>query len=280
MIRIAHAVKVVAAPPGSEWAMAQPITFASMRVAKEQAKDVVDVAHLAAFLPAEREAVPVDFLPLPPLTRDITALGQFRILRPLPLLRDVLDRLYENSDADYLLYTNVDIALQPHFYSVVAGFIAEGADAIVINRRSLLDGNFTVADLPLLCSLPGTPHPGYDCFVFHRSLYPSFILGDVCLGTGHVDLPFICSLIASARNFRLYTHEHLTFHIGDRRVWRSRKYRDYLRHNDREAANALHALAHRAPRKMRPWMSTLLAIPLLKNSFFVREFRRMFRGHQ
>ena len=45
--------------------------------------------------------------------------------RKLPLLADIIERLYENSDAEWLIYTNVDIAVQPHFYESVASIIGD-----------------------------------------------------------------------------------------------------------------------------------------------------------
>ena len=276
MPRIAHAVKIVAAPPGSEWAIAQPVTFASMRAARDFAGSAAQVEFHAAFAPREEPYLPEGFRKLRPLERDVTALKPFKVPRPLPILKDVLDRLHEGTDAEYLIYTNVDIALMPPFYAEVARLIAEGHDAIVINRRTIPALPNRVEDLPAMYATIGKPHPGYDCFVFRRDLYPHFILGDVCLGTGHVDLPLICSMIAFAKKFALLEHEHLTFHLGDPRTWRRPELRDYQVHNDKEAAKAVLTLAKTAPRAILPQYRLLASIPLLKNAWFVEEFRRMF----
>ena len=276
MIRIAHIIKQMDAPPGSEWAVAQPITLASMRAAQAFARDDVAVELYAVRGANENVIIPEGFHAARPLERDARSVGPQRVTRPLPLLKDVLDRLYETSDAEYFVYTNIDIALMPHFYVAVQSFIAKGHDAIVINRRTIPAAFSSPADLPAMYACIGTPHPGFDCFVFRRSLYPRFVLGDVCLGSGHVDLPLICSMIATYPSFLLVADEHLTFHLGDPRVWYRRKYRAERAHNDREASMALVALAKLSSRPLRWPYRMLLSLHLLKNSLFVREFRRMF----
>ncbi len=224
-------------------------------------------------------AIPGDFLHTKPLDRSAGDLRPFRIPRPLPVLRDVLDRLYRSSDAEWFIYTNVDIALQPHFYASVKRFIDSGYDAFTINRRTVTTAYDGPADLPGLYAEKGSPHPGYDCFVFRRDAYPAYVLGDVLLGCGHVDTPLVCSMIANAKKFKDFTDEHLTFHLGDSRTWWSWKFRDYLLFNDREAARALLEAARRGGflGRIRPHVRVLLHIPLLKNSILVREWKRLFR---
>lgn len=277
-MKIAHIVKPMIAAPGSEHAIAQPITFASMRAAAEQAKrNGIDVEFWAAALPEDEPAVPVDFRRTPALTRTVNDLRSFHIRRPLPLFRDVLDGIHQSTNAEYIIYTNVDIGLQPHFYTAVRDLIAEGHDAFVINRRTIPDRYRSPADLPAMYAEEGAPHPGYDCFVFRRELYPRFVIGDVCLGNGHVDTPLLCSMIATARNFIEIKDAHLTFHQGDSLGWWRWKYRDYILFNDRQAAKALLQLARREGflKKIRPHMRLLLTIPLLKNSMIVSEWKRI-----
>lgn len=279
MLRIAHIVKPMAAKPGSEHAIAQPITLETMRRAKAAAKDVVEVEHWATGFPDEQSVIPSDFQATTPLRRSACDIGTFRIPRPLPVFRDVLERLYDASQAEYFIYTNVDIGLQPHFYTEVARLIGSGYDAFTINRRTLPNHYSSTEQIPAMYAELGKPHPGYDCFVFRRDAYTSFILGDVCLGCGHVDLPLVCSMIAAARKFCDITDAHLTFHIGDSRTWWNWKYRDYIIHNDMQAKHALLAQLRRyaSEDKIRPHIRVLLALPLLKNSMLVHEWKRLFR---
>lgn len=276
MIRIAHIVKLMDAAPGSEWAVAQPVTVASMLTARAFARENVAVDLYAVKSATDRIPMPDGFRGARPLWRDANDVGEARASRPLPLLSDVLDRLYEQSDADYFAYTNVDIALMPHFYDAMRYHIARGHDAIVVNRRCIPLSPDAPEDLPAMYSCIGKTHPGFDCFIFRRECYPRFVLGDVCLGSGHVDLPLICSMISTCSSFLLLSDEHLTFHLGDLRFWRSRALRDERRHNNREAAKALRALAARSSRRLRWLHRILLSMYLLHNTLFVREFRRIF----
>ena len=102
------------------------------------------------------------------------------------MIRDILDRLYAASDADYFIYTNVDIALMPHFYTAVTQLIETGVDAMVINRRTIAKSPSDPAHLPLMWAQVGEKHPGYDCFVFRRDAYPNFDLGTACIGANWI----------------------------------------------------------------------------------------------
>ncbi len=137
MLRIAHIVKPMAAKPGSEHAIAQPITFETMRRAKAAAKDVVEVEHWATGFPDEQSVIPSDFQATTPLRRSACDIGTFRIPRPLPVFHDVLERLYAASQAEYFIYTNVDIGLQPHFCDVDPDTLARTAQTVerMLERR-------------------------------------------------------------------------------------------------------------------------------------------------
>ncbi len=282
MLTVAHIVKPMAAAPETEHGIAQPITFETMRRAKQAAAGTVDVQHFATFYRKDLSAVPADFTKTEPLERSVCDLRQFRISRPLPLLRDVLDRLYQSSQAEYFIYTNVDIALMPDFYLRVADSISQGYDAFTINRRSIASHYHSVDQIPQMQADEGAPHPGYDCFVFRRDAYPSYLLGDVCLGSGHVDLPLVCSMIAYAKKFIDVTDAHLTYHIGDALNWWRWEYRDYLLYNDREAAKAVRELARSTgfQQKLRPHIRLMLRIPLLKNSLIVADYKRIARSRR
>lgn len=237
-MKIAHIINPVNAKEGSELAVAQPITFETMRRAAATA--VSPPIHLFAIAyPEDAPAMPAGFTHLPPLTQSVLDVGRFAPPRKLPLLRHILDALYAASDADYFIYTNVDIALQPHFYTAVSNFITAGHDAFVINRRTIAKTHTRVADIPQMLTQTGEPHRGWDCFVFKRQAYPRYQLGDVCLGAPRVGLALLANLIAFADNFNEFKDEHLTFHLGDDRSWRSWRPSDYERHNTRELMTIL-----------------------------------------
>lgn len=239
MIRTAHIVNPVLVTDSSDLYVAQPITFESMRRAREYANGQVEVELLSAQYSEDTPVVPKDFLRTPDLLESVQDHGQFQRPRKLPLLRDILTRLYEATDAEYLIYTNVDIGLLPHFYTAVASLIDTGYDAFVINRRTIPARYTKPSQLPLMYAEVGEPHRGWDCFIFRRDAYPRYRLGTICLGAPRVGLALLANLIAHAHRFMEFKDQHLTFHLGNDRGWSGRAYADYAAHNTRQLLEAL-----------------------------------------
>jgi hypothetical protein len=213
-VKLAHIINPVKVPPTSDLYTAQPITFASMQQAKAFASKQVTVELFTTQYAEDHDLIPDFFTRTPDLERSVLDVAPFDQPRKLPLLADVLERLYNATDAEYLVYTNVDIALMPFFYDAVADLIAQGHDAFAINRRRVSVTYTKVEQLPLLLADIGRPHPGFDCFVFHRSMYPKFKLGNICLGIPFIEATMVYNLVAAAANFRLFGDKHLTVHIG------------------------------------------------------------------
>ena len=232
MLSFAHIVNPVIVPESSDLFLAQPVTFETMRRARATARNVADVVLLSAQFPEDRPLVPNDFVATPDLERSALDLGKFKIPRKLPVLKDILDRLYEHTPhADFLIYTNVDIALMPHFYTAVERYIDQGLDALVINRRTISSAHQGIDALPLMYAQVGKPHSGYDCFVFRRDLYPQCELGDVFIGAPHVGNVLRINLFCNADGYKRFKNLHLTFHLGNDQNWRSEKYDDYAKRN-------------------------------------------------
>jgi len=156
-MRIAHIINPVIVGESSDLFVAQPITFETMRIAQEFARGHVDVALYSAQYPEDRSIVPEWFQITPDLDRSIFEIRSFYKKRKLPLIKDILDRLYDASDADYFIYTNVDIALMPHFYVAVNKIIETGYDAFVINRRTISQEYTNVDQLYLMFSQADVP---------------------------------------------------------------------------------------------------------------------------
>jgi hypothetical protein len=248
VLSVAHIVNPVAAPGTSDLKIGQPVTIESMRVARRLAEEQVLVRQLVTCYPEDLAAAPGDFEKTAMLDRSVLDFGSFANPRKLPLLVDVLDRLYKASDgADYLIYTNMDIALMPSFYLTVAGLVEAGTDAFTINRRTITNRYQAPSDLPLLYAEIGRPHPGRDCFVFPRQAYPRYRLGRVCLGAWGVDYSLVLNLAAFAQRFREFTDLHATFHIGRERVWRHPQFAEFKAFNASEVEDVLLTLEHEAP---------------------------------
>jgi hypothetical protein len=233
MISLAHIINPFAETGASDLTIAQPITFETMSIAREFAKDMAEVNLFAVQFQGEtRVALKEEFVRLPGLTRSVNDIKTFKIKRKLPLIKDILDALAEAAGrADYLIYTNVDIGLQPYFYSSIARFIEQGVDGFVINRRTIPDRYHDVGQIPLMYAEVGEPHPGYDCFVFRRDAYPQFKLGTICIGTAGIGRVMLANLVAYSSAFKEFRNEHLTFHIGDACTWRNDELSDYFQEN-------------------------------------------------
>jgi hypothetical protein len=239
MRKISHIVNACVADKTSDLVVAQPVTFETMRIAKEFASDTVNVDLCAIKSRNEDLCIPIEFRILPDLQRSILDIKNFTMQKKLPLIRDILDTLHENSNADYFIYTNVDIALQPGFYIYVNKLIDDGYDAFVINRRTITKEFSEISDIPLMCAEVGDIHPGYDCFVFRRDVYPDYRLGNACIGIGHIGQMLIANLICNAKRFKLIKHAHVTFHIGDDRAGKIPEFQDMRDHNWSEVKNTL-----------------------------------------
>jgi glycosyltransferase involved in cell wall biosynthesis len=239
---IAHVVNPVFVPEESDLYYAQPITFETMRRAKESALDTIDVTLYSAHYPEDKKMVSDYFVSLESLTRSVMDVGQFGKQRKLPLITDILDRLYESSDAEYLIYTNSDISLKPNFYSAVDEIIHQGYDAFIINRRTIPNTYRKIDEIPLMYEEIGEPHPGYDCFIFKRDIYPKFRLRNICIGINYVGLALLKNLECHANKFKVFDDLHFTFHIGNDKPWKKDEYEDYRKHNELEYHKALEDL--------------------------------------
>ena len=181
---------LVVTDPSSDLLAAQPVTFAAMADARAFA-DAAQPPHAEVYLcaagfPEDHAAFPPGFHPLPDLTRSVLDAARFETPRRLPMLADLIARALDAADrlrADWIIYTNVDIAPMPDFYAAIAALIDGGHDAFTINRRTIpRDWPNGVSDLPLMRAQVGTPHPGRDCFVFGREAARGFDLGTACIG--------------------------------------------------------------------------------------------------
>lgn len=232
-MKIAHVVNPVNAPPTSDLVVAQPVTFETMRRARALASGSVEVDLFTAQYPEDHDVLPSDFERLPDMERSVIDLASFQRPRKLPILRDILDGLYRASDAEYFIYTNVDIAVMPQFYLSVAALLQE-SDGLVINRRTISDRFQRVEEIPLMWAELGHKHGGFDCFVFRRDAYPRYQLADVCIGAKGIGVSAYANVVAFANRFALLKDAHLTFHIGNDMKWTSSTLDDYMEFNFRQ----------------------------------------------
>jgi hypothetical protein len=250
-IHIAHLINPVRLPVDSDLTYAQPLTFESMRHAAVQANGVARVDLLTTQFPEDREIIPPFFTQTRDLERSAADMHKFSVNRKLPLIGDLVERLYTESTAPYLIYTNVDIILHPSFYQEVAARIRTGLDAFIINRRRVPGHYRTVDQLSEIYRLLGSPHPGFDCFIFHRSLYPRFRFGCVCVGIPFIEMIFSQNLFCHAQRFALFDRDLLTFHVG-MEIFKKRD-PEYLKFNKSEFWRTIRILWPDLDSRKFPW---------------------------
>lgn len=253
----AHIINPVTVGPDKDLFVAQPITFETMRRARAFAhtNEGIEVELFTAQF-AEDRTVLRGFTATPDLTRSVLDFGAFTVERKLPLVGDVLDRLYAASQAEYFIYTNVDIALKREFYASVAALMRGRLDAAVINRRTIVATREQAANLDWLYSQPGERHPGWDCFVFRRALVEGFDFRALCIGAVPVGQTILAVISTLADRFELLEDASLTFHVNDDRAWRSPAHDQFHRHNFKEAQVILQSLEARH-RQLSPYAARL-----------------------
>lgn len=238
MPTIAHIVNIFRPAETSDLKLAQEVTVASMLRAKQSSVRPNGITLLSANTLQDADMVPAGFVNTDPLQRNVTDLHQFERKMQLPILRDILDRAYHETRADYVIYSNADIGVQPHFYDAVLRFIEQGHDAFMINRRRIPEKFHSVGDLDAMLAERGKKHPGFDCFVFKRELYPKFSLADVCIGVPFIEITLSQNLFCFAENPKVFTDEHLTFHIG-LEIFKGRAPRPYFNYNRKQYRQAI-----------------------------------------
>jgi len=109
----------------------------------------------------------------------------------------------------------------------------------------------SIDDLEEIFNQAGKPHPGFDCFVFNRSLYERFELARVCVGIPFVEMTFSQNLFCHAGRFALFDKDHLTYHVG-MEVFKKRD-PEYLAFNKSEFWRAIEVLFPYLDSRKFPW---------------------------
>ncbi len=248
MRHLLHVVNVFRGPLNLSAVVAQPATLESMRDAQRFAAPHVQVTLATVKAANEDVLLPPGFEPLADLERDVTDVAKFTTSRPFPLLVDILERAVDAATAagaDTIIFSNIDIALQPSFYRYVDDQLDHGYDALIINRRTLPAAYHSVADLPRAWADGGVEHPGRDCFIFRTDAARRYAVGLTCLGAVGVGSALSLNLACHSQRFRWVDDANVTFHWGDERAWNHEERDEYGDHNLRETFNVFRALPHR-----------------------------------
>jgi hypothetical protein len=233
-MKLLHIINPVEVAQGSDLKIAQPITFESLIKAREFSKNM-NIQLVTAQYQEDLEIIPDILSKSKNLKKSVKNIGNNELTRKLPLIKDILKRAYNLSKkGDYIIYSNVDIAVMPFFYNWIEIQINLGYDAFVVNRRTISNKYKNPKELDLMYSEIGEIHPGYDCFVFKRDLYKKLILGNICVGAVYIGLALFINLKLIASKFEEFGTQHLTFHIGNDQVWRKEEHNAYAKHNQEE----------------------------------------------
>ncbi len=105
-MKIAHIINPVKVPEDRDLSWQQPITFETMRRAKVLSSAIeleLDIELVATLYPEDKGYGIEDFIKTEPLEMSVLDVQSFRIPRKLPLFKEILQKLYDTSDADYFI---------------------------------------------------------------------------------------------------------------------------------------------------------------------------------
>jgi hypothetical protein len=225
--RIRHVINVVGPNASQSLQRAQKVTLETLSRARTYSagRAVVEVVGVGE---------PVDPAPdprirwAPYLTRTLKDFPDAGTDRPLPLLRDLLDAFWLDAPRDsgrdpgwdIGIFTNIDVAVLPHFYELVVDLYREGFDAFTINKR-IVDESQLHWSTARLASEVGESHPGHDCFVFDPNILRKTDVDLVAVGIPRVGRALLTNLQRWANQFATFKELHATFHLGLERRWAS-----------------------------------------------------------
>lgn len=246
-----------------------------MRVAKHFSKFNEQISLFSTQFEEDKAIIPDFVNPLSNLSRSVLDLNPKLKNRKLPLIADILAKSSEIKHFDYLIFTNMDIALMPYFYDVVFEKIHAGHDALVINRRRLSKKYSKIEELPLMYADLGKSHPGFDCFVMHKDLLNQFVLDEICVGISFLEVSLVNNVFSFAKNPLYLPDKHLTFHLGmDVLVPRNNA---FYQHNRRSYFDniqpkiKMHFELKKLPYGSLPWPSRMVKW-ILNPSLFTRNY--------
>lgn len=237
-MKIAHIVNILEIQLKHESSylhIAQPVTLKSMLDSKLQSKNPENIDLFATKHKDENVECPEGFLMAPDLTRySYDVFPELPKTRALPLISDIFHALYQSSEADYFIYTNIDIGLFPDFYDRVFDIIEKrDLDFFTIDREvmpqfinnELIDQH----NFQKLFTVDGKSHTGIDCFVFKRDLLKKANFRHVFIGCFPVGRVIRAEFIQHCRSRRknrsrkktgrIRSGARLTFHIGEDKSW-------------------------------------------------------------
>lgn len=168
----------------------------------------------------------------------------------LPLLKYILQAGHQAGRGQFLIYSNIDIAMQEAAYVELAALLRRQPLTPISAVREEFEHASPSFDLSAAAArrARGLPHPGHDLWAFPRAWVPSLALGDVALGVSLVATAFNQALLGQAACRLTLLSRHLTYHVIEgesvvRHKWLQRARTDPLFYETYTAWNCAHTKA-------------------------------------
>ena len=148
--------------------------------------------------------------------------------RKLPIIQEMFDSILQNSDADYIIFTNSDIGVQKRFYKKINEFIhKDNLKSFIINRRDNIpkfknEKRLTEKDLDIIYKESGQLHEGKDCFIMHRKILEKINMNLMFTGYPPWGNKLHKCMKKIDKKTHLYRDKHLTFHLGCDTSWKKK----------------------------------------------------------
>jgi hypothetical protein len=189
-VTFTHLISPFVAEPNSFSAMQQQLVAQSIAAAVVHAAGLgLAVEVLGITTDKELQGVLPPLRALPVLNRTLGDLLAPSVQRfpnaplnsSLPILADILNAGYTFGQGHFLIYTNADIGLLPHFYSQVFEMLSLAnatqipQSALSITRRTVLRNLTSLSEIYAHASSPtnSAAHQGEDCLVCRSHSYVS-----------------------------------------------------------------------------------------------------------
>lgn len=244
----AHIINPFVSAPNTEHGIASRITYASQNTAIDSSRQAgIEVETKAIILPGDETAIQAPAQLGGYLQRTVQDIRPLRPKRLCPLIADILATGSASTACSHVIYTNMDIGLQPDFYKRLQSLINTRFDSdtpFIVYRRNIPGHYNDIEQPPLMLGEPGEVAYGFDCFVFPKAYVSQLDLGQCCIGAARFDYLMFMALDA-ASGFRMQRVNDIpfTFHIGND-ISRSGQI-DYIEHNLAESIAAIRRMRQR-----------------------------------
>jgi hypothetical protein len=248
-ISFTHVLNPFPSKAGSEHATASRVTWQSLRVAHARAaQQGIAVTFRAVILPGDEAAIEPPISETAYLMRTVQDVAKLAPRRLLPLIADILNIGSEAASTSHLIFSNMDIAVQPDFYMSLRDTIAGqvGPNTPFTVARTNIDAALADSPLETMYAATGPLGQGYDCFVIPLGMVRALDLGECCIGAPHFDNLLVMELdVLAPDGVKTMSDVHLTFHLGNDIAWAAMI--DYVEHNLAQCLQAISRMRQRYP---------------------------------